>query len=141
MTTEEKKEILDFLNSWKNQGNVTDFIEFKFTDVSENSLSASIPVTPKVHQPFGILNGGISCLMAEILGSCLSNINIDTSKFYAVGTNLTANHLKSVSKGNITGTASFIRKGNSLHVSEIKILDDAGNLINHTVMTNNIIAR
>ena len=116
-------------------------LDIVFTDVTEDSLTATMPVTPKVHQPYGILHGGASCVLAETLGSTLSFINVDSTKVVPVGTNINANHLRSKREGTITGTATFIRKGNTMHVSQIEIRDEKGNLINHTTMTNNIIPR
>jgi 1,4-dihydroxy-2-naphthoyl-CoA hydrolase len=66
---------------------------------------------------------------------------LDSEKFYAVGTNINSNHLRSVRKGLVTGTARFIRKGKTVHVSEIEIRNEKGDLINHTTMTNNVIAK
>ncbi|WP_419870295.1 PaaI family thioesterase [Chryseobacterium sp. CT-SW4] len=137
-----KEEILNFLNNW-GKDTLAKTIEIRFTDLDmENeTLSATMPVQPKVHQPLGILHGGASCVLAETLGSCLSNIFIDGEKFYAVGTNINSNHLRSKKDGTVTGTVKFIRKGRTMHVSEIEIRDEKGVLINHTTMTNNIIAK
>lgn len=135
-----KEQILEKLNTWGEEtlGKTLDII---FTDVTDDTLTATMPVTSKVHQPYGILHGGASCVLAETLGSTLSVLNVDTDKFAPVGTNINSNHLRSVTKGIVTGTARFIRKGNTMHVSEIEIKDEKGNLINHTTMTNNIIPR
>jgi 1,4-dihydroxy-2-naphthoyl-CoA hydrolase len=135
-----KEQILEKLNTWGEEtlGKTLDII---FTDVTDDTLTATMPVTSKVHQPYGILHGGASCVLAETLGSTLSVLNVDTDKFAPVGTNINSNHLRSVTKGMVTGTARFIRKGNTMHVSEIEIKDEKGNLINHTTMTNNIIPR
>ncbi|MDY3548282.1 hotdog fold thioesterase [Riemerella anatipestifer] len=140
MEEAKKKEILEFLNHWgeMHMGKLLDIV---FTDVTEDTLTATMPVTERVHQPFGILHGGASCVLAETLGSCLSGINVDVSKFYAVGTNINSNHLRSKKDGMLTGVARFIRKGRTVHVSEIEIRDEKGALINHTTMTNNIIAK
>jgi 1,4-dihydroxy-2-naphthoyl-CoA hydrolase len=138
MTDEIKQEILEQLNKWRNESMAT-FLDIKFTDVSEDSLTATMPVTPKVHQPYGILHGGASCVLAETLGSSLSFINVDSKKYYPVGTNINSNHLRSKKDGIIIGTATFIRKGKTMHVSQIEIRDEVGRLINHTTMTNNII--
>lgn len=138
MTDEIKQEILTQLNTWRKESMAT-FLNIKFTDVSEDSLTATMPVTPKVHQPYGILHGGASCVLAETLGSSLSFINVDPKKYYPVGTNINSNHLRSKKDGIVTGTATFIRKGKTMHVSQIEIRDEAGRLINHTTMTNNII--
>jgi len=137
-----KEEILEFLNNWGKE-TMAKAIEIKFTDIDlENeTLTATMPVQPKVHQPFGILHGGASCALAETLGSSLSNIFIDNDKYYGVGTNINSNHLKSKKDGVVTGTARFIRKGKTMHVSEIEIRDENGDLINHTTMTNNILNR
>lgn len=137
---ENKEQILEKLNTWGSEtlGKTLDII---FTDVTDDTLTATMPVTPKVHQPYGILHGGASCVLAETLGSSLSVLHVDTEKFAPVGTNINSNHLRSVKKGIVTGTARFIRKGNTMHVSEIEIRDEKGTLINHTTMTNNIIPR
>lgn len=135
-----KNEILHRLNNWGGE-NLGKTLEIIFTDVTDESLTATMPVTPKVHQPFGILHGGASCVLAETLGSCLSVLHVDTEKVVPVGTNINSNHLRSKKEGIVTGTARFIRKGNTMHVSEIEIRDEKGALINHTTMTNNIIPR
>ena len=137
---ENKEQILEKLNTWgaETLGKTLDII---FTDVTDDTLTATMPVTAKVHQPYGILHGGASCVLAETLGSSLSVLHVDTEKFAPVGTNINSNHLRSVKKGIVTGTARFIRKGNTMHVSEIEIRDEKGTLINHTTMTNNIIPR
>jgi len=137
-----KEEVLYFLNNWGND-TMAKTIEIKFTDLdfTKETLTATMPVQSKVHQPFGILHGGASCVLAETLGSCLSNIFIDSDKYYGVGTNINSNHLRSKKDGIVTGTARFIRKGKTMHVSEIEIHDEKGELINHTTMTNNILKR
>jgi 1,4-dihydroxy-2-naphthoyl-CoA hydrolase len=136
-----KEEILAFLNSWGGEVTLAKTLEIKFIDIDlENeTMTATMPVQPKVHQPFGILHGGASCVLAETMGSSLSNIFIDGEKYYGVGTNINSNHLRSKKDGMVTAVARFIRKGKSMHVSEIEIRDEKGQLINHTTMTNNII--
>lgn len=138
MTDERKKEILDKLNNWSSE-TLGRTIGIIFTDVDDVMLQATMPVTPKVHQPYGILHGGASVALAETLGSCLSVLHVDTEKFAPVGTNINSNHLRAKREGVVTGTATFIRKGNTVHVSQIEIRDEKGHLINHTTMTNNII--
>ncbi|MBN9313300.1 MAG: thioesterase [Chryseobacterium sp. 39-10] len=140
MNFDHKEEILNRLNHWGGE-NLAKNLDIIFTDVSENSLTATMPVTPKVHQPYGILHGGANCVLAETLGSCLSVLHVDTNVVVPVGTNINSNHLRSKKDGIVTGTARFIRKGNTMHVSEIEIRDEKGHLINHTTMTNNIIPR
>lgn len=140
MDDTQQAEILHKLNNWGGE-NLGKTLGIIFTEVSAETLTATMPVTPKVHQPYGILHGGASCVLAETLGSCLSVIHVDTEKFAPVGTNINSNHLRSKRDGVVTGTARFIRKGKTMHVSEIEIRDENGELINHTTMTNNIIPR
>ena len=137
---QDKKQILEKLNTWGGE-NLGKTLNIIFTDLTDDTLTATMPVTPKIHQPYGIMHGGASCVLAETLGSCLSVIHVDTEKFAPVGTNINSNHLRSKKEGIVTGTARFIRIGNTMHVSEIEIRDEKGTLINHTTMTNNIIPR
>ncbi len=138
MEPSKKKEILDHLNNWGTE-TLGHTLGIVFTDVDDDSLTATMPVLPRVHQPFGILHGGASVALAETLGSCLSVLHIDTEKFAPVGTNINSNHLRAKKSGLVTGVATFIRKGNTVHVSQIEIRDERGKLVNHTTMTNNII--
>lgn len=138
MEEAKKIEILGRLNK-ASKNTLGETLDIVYTDVSDDFLTATMPVTPKVHQPYGIMHGGASCVLAETLGSCLSLINLDISKAVPVGTNINSNHLRAIREGIVTGTATFIRKGNTMHVSQIEIRDEKGNLINHTTMTNNIV--
>lgn len=140
MEIEKQKETVEKLNNWGGM-TLAKHIGIKFTAVTEDTVTATMPVSPITHQPYGILHGGASCVLAETLGSTLSFINVDTEKVVPVGTNINSNHLRSKTEGLVTGVARFIRKGKTVHVSEIEIRDENGELINHTTMTNNIIPR
>ncbi|WP_027385871.1 PaaI family thioesterase [Chryseobacterium gregarium] len=135
-----KEQILDFINRWGEE-TFAKTLDIHFTDIDlENeTLTATMPVLPRIHQPFGIMHGGASCVLAETMGSSLSNIFIDGEKYYGVGTNINTNHLRSKKDGTVTAIARFIRKGRSMHVSEIEIRDEKDQLISHTTMTNTII--
>lgn len=137
---ENKEQILEKLNNWGGES-LGKTLNIVFTEVTNETLTATMPVTPRVHQPYGIMHGGASCVLAETLGSCLSVLHVDIEKFAPVGTNINSNHLRSKKNGLVTGTAKFIRKGKTMHVSEIEIRDEKGELINHTTMTNAIILR
>jgi 1,4-dihydroxy-2-naphthoyl-CoA hydrolase len=135
-----KEEILAFINSWGEETFAKTLnIHFTDIDLENETLTATMPVLPRIHQPFGIMHGGASCVLAETMGSSLSNVFIDGKKYYGVGTNINSNHLKSKKDGIVTAVARFIRKGKTMHVSEIEIRDEKGQLINHTTMTNAII--
>ena len=137
---ENKEQVLEKLNNWGGE-TLGKTLNIVFTEVTNETLTATMPVTPRLHQPYGIMHGGASCVLAETLGSCLSVLHVDIEKFAPVGTNINSNHLRSKKDGLVTGTAKFIRKGKTMHVSEIEIRDEKGELINHTTMTNAIILR
>lgn len=112
-----------------------------FTHFDGETLTATMPIDAKVHQPFGLLHGGASLTLAETLGSCLSNILVKSEGKIAVGTSINANHLKSKKSGVVEGTARIIKQGKTLHLVEIEICDEEQNLICHTTMNNMIIDR
>ncbi|WP_374461179.1 PaaI family thioesterase [Chryseobacterium taeanense] len=142
MKDKTKEEILEFINNWGEE-TFAKTLEIKFIDidVENETLTARMPVLPRIHQPFGIMHGGASCVLAETMGSSLSNIFIDGEKYFGVGTNINTNHLRSKKDGLVTAVARFIRKGKTMHVSEIEIRDEKEQLISHTTMTNAIIKR
>ena len=78
MNPEQKKKTLEYLNGFKTE-TLNRNLGIVFTDLTDVSLTATMPVTPKIHQPFGIMHGGASCVLAETLGSCLSAIHVDTT--------------------------------------------------------------
>ncbi|MBO6211988.1 hotdog fold thioesterase [Algoriella sp.] len=114
-------------------------LNIEFTAVGEDFLSAKMPVTPKVHQPFGLLHGGASIVLAETLGSTLSNILIDNSKEVAVGQHVDANHLRAKRNGTVFGHATVVKKGRTSHLIKIEIKDENDKLICYTHLTNAII--
>lgn len=139
MDENKKKEVLAQLNNAGADDILTKNLNIVFTDAGDDFLEATMPVSSKVHQPFGIMHGGASCVLAESLGSCLSLLFVDHSKEVPVGTSLNTYHLRAKRSGTVTGKATFIRKGTTVHVSQIEIRDEKGNLINQTTMTNNIV--
>ena len=114
-------------------------LNIEFTAVGEDFLSAKMPVTPKVHQPFGLLHGGASIVLAETLGSTLSNILIDNSKEVAVGQHVDATHLRAKRDGTVFGHATVVKKGRTSHLIKIEIKDENDKLICYTHLTNAII--
>lgn len=119
---------LDEINS-KLAVNLADFFNIKFTDIGDDFIIATMPVNEIVKQPLGILHGGASCVLAETAGSVAGTLCIDESKFFCVGLELNANHIKSVSKGCVTATAESLHLGSSTQVWNIKIEDEVKNLI------------
>ena len=101
----------------------------KFTKYTDNSLEATMPVNEKTHQPWGILHGGASVVLAETLGSYASTFLVDTEKYAAVGLEINANHLRSVSEGEVTGICEPFHIGRKTHVWNIRIVNSENKLV------------
>ncbi len=118
-----KKITLELLNTHPVQ-HLSAFMGIVFTEITENSLTATMPVNERTKQPFGILHGGASVVLAETMGSIASNLLIDLDKWIAVGQEVNANHLRPVSKGFVTAVCTSIHIGNKTHVWDIKIYNE-----------------
>lgn len=116
-------------------------LQITFTDVGDDYLVAEMPVQSIVYQPFGILHGGASVVLAESLGSTLSNKLIDNEHFVAVGQNIEAHHLRSKKTGKVTGKATIVKAGRTSHLVKIEITDEEGKLICYCHLTNAIITK
>lgn len=110
-------------------------LEIEFTEIGDDYLIAKMPVTSRVHQPDGVLHGGASVALAESVGSMASYVFLDTEKFYIRGIEISANHLKSISEGVVFARASFIHKGRTTQLFEIRITDEDQNLISIVKLT------
>ncbi|WP_228098873.1 hotdog fold thioesterase [Pedobacter sp. MC2016-24] len=104
------------------------FLDIQFTQVAEDTLTATMPVDERTHQPAGILHGGASVVLAETLGSIASFMVIDPDKYQAVGLEINANHLRPVKSGLVTGICKPLHIGAKTHVWEIKIYNDKGKM-------------
>ncbi|MCA9838917.1 MAG: hotdog fold thioesterase [Trueperaceae bacterium] len=98
-------------------------------EVGPDRVVATMPVGPKVHQPFGLLHGGASVVLAESAASIGATMNIDLSRQRAVGLEINANHIRGKKDGQVTAIATPIHKGRSTHVWTIDIRDEADKLI------------
>lgn len=104
-------------------------LEISIDSAGENKAVISMPVTPRVHQYIGIMNGGVSLLLAESAASIGAVLKTDLTKYTPVGIEINANHLRSVSKGRVTAEATSLYHGKTLSVWQIEIKDDRQRLI------------
>ena len=104
-------------------------LSIEIIDFGDDFLVARMPVTPKVHQPDGVLHGGATAALAESVGSFASHIFIDTDTFFIRGLEITANHLKSISEGYVYAKATFLHRGRTTQLLDIRVTDEADNLI------------
>lgn len=110
-------------------------LEIEFTEIGEDYLIAKMPVNSRVHQPDGVLHGGASVALAESVGSMASYVFLDTDNFFVRGIEINANHLKSIKEGWVFAKATFIHKGRTTQLFEIRITDEAANLISIVKLT------
>lgn len=104
-------------------------LDIKMVDFGDDFLVASMPVTPRVHQPDGVLHGGATAALAESVGSFASHIFIDSKKFFVRGIEITANHIKSKKEGMVYARATFLHKGRTTQLLDIRITDEQDELI------------
>ena len=123
-----KKEFLAKANAIS-ENTVMETLEIEMVDYGENFIVARMPVTPKVQQPDGVLHGGATAALAESVGSFASHVFIDTEQFFVRGLEITANHLKSVKDGFVYARATFLHKGRTTQLLDIRVTDEAENLI------------
>ena len=116
-------------------------IGIEWVEVGENFIKAKMPVDHRTNQPYGLLHGGASCVLAETIGSVASAMVIDHSKFYCVGLEINANHVRGVRAGFVTGIASPLHLGNTTHVWDIRIYDEKEKLVCVSRLTVAILTR
>lgn len=108
---------------------MAEYLGLSWAAIGDDFLKMSMPVSDKTRQPYGFLHGGASCVLAETVGSVASALVIDQEKFYCVGLEINANHLKSVTEGMVTATATPLHLGRTTHVWDIRIHDTSQHLI------------
>lgn len=96
----------------------------EFCDIGDDYLLLGMQVRETALQPYGILHGGVSCLLAETVGSHASGLCLDLEKHYCVGLEINANHIRAVSSGWVYGKARPLHLGRSTHVWDIRISDE-----------------
>ena len=112
-----------------NQGTLSEHLGIEWTELGDNFLKAKMPVDHRTRQPYGLLHGGASCVLAETIGSFASAMVIDPARFQCVGLEINANHVHSATDGYVTGVATPLHLGKATHVWDIKIYNDNGKMV------------
>jgi uncharacterized protein (TIGR00369 family) len=108
-------------------GTAGESLGIRITEQGEDFLRGTMPVDSRTKQPFGLLHGGSSVLLAETLASLAGHLCLDpAANQQAAGLEINANHLRAVTSGVVTGTARPIHLGRTTQVWEIRIEDDRG---------------
>ena len=118
-----------------------EYIGIEWVELGNDFLKAKMPVDHRTRQPYGLLHGGASCVLAESIGSMASAMVVDHSKFVCVGLEINANHVRSARQGFVTGIATPLHLGTNTHVWDIKIYDELEKLVCVSRLTVAIIPR
>jgi uncharacterized protein (TIGR00369 family) len=121
-------------------GTAIDTLGIAFTELGHDFIRATMPVDPRTRQPYGLLHGGASVLLAETLGSTAGNLCVPDDRI-CVGIEINSNHVRGVRDGLVTGTARALHVGAATHVWEIRIEDARGRLACISRITLAVVAR
>jgi uncharacterized protein (TIGR00369 family) len=105
----------------------TEHLGIEFLEVGDDFITARVPVDKRTCQPYGLLHGGVSVVLAETLGSCGAACACPDG-YKAVGLDINANHVRGTTSGWVTGTARPVHMGRTTHVWAIELRNEAGEL-------------
>ncbi len=125
----------------RGENTLADFLGIKFTTVGEDSLIATMPANARTKQPIGIVHGGANVVLAETIASTGANAVIDLEKYYCVGLEINANHIRPVREGLITGIARPIHLGRTTQIWHIDLYNEAGKQTCVSRMTASVVTR
>ena len=123
-----KQDVLDKANA-ASKNTLMETLSIEMVDYGDDFLVARMPVNSKVYQPDGVLHGGATAALAESVGSFASHIFLDIENKFVRGLEITANHLKSVKEGYVYAKATFLHKGRTTQLLDIRVTDDNDNLV------------
>ncbi len=123
------------------QATAIEHLGIEFTEVGDDFLAARMPVDRRTIQPYGLLHGGASVLLAETLGSAAAHCCVDDGAAVTVGIEINANHVRSVRDGWVHGTVRPLHLGRTTQLWEIRVVDDAGRLVCVSRLTIGVVPR
>ncbi len=135
-----KNTSLEDLNN-RGKNTMVEFLNIQFTEVGDDFLIATMPVSTRIKQPMGIVHGGANVVLAETIASTAANAVVDSTRFYCVGLEINANHIRSVKDGIITGKASPIHLGRTTQIWQINIFNEDQKMTCISRMTASVISK
>ena len=117
------REFLDRLRAGATR-HLASTIGIDIVELTAERVVATMPVDDRTRQPFGILHGGASLVLAETIASLGGAMNVDLSQFTVVGLEINANHLRAKKEGVVTGTGVPFHVGRSTQVWDVRIVDE-----------------
>ena len=127
--------------NYMGQNTIAEAIGIELISIKKGEVKGKLPVDSRTHQPYGLLHGGASVVLAETLGSVGSHFLVASEGKGAVGIEINANHIRSVKSGWVYGTAKIVHRGGKLHVWSIDIKDERDRLVCTSRLTVMIIPR
>lgn len=121
--------VLKTMENFKEVPTIADAIGLEVLTVEAERVTGKMPVDSRTHQPFGLLHGGASVVLAETLGSVGSHFLVSDQGKVAVGVEVNANHIRGVRSGWVFGEAKLINRGGKMHVWNIEIKDEKERLV------------
>ena len=119
---------------------LVDHLGIVYTELGEDFIRGTMPVDARTRQPFGLLHGGASVALAETLGSTAANLCLDPDVSMAVGLEISAKHVRAMTEGVVIGTARALQLGRNTQVWDIRIENEAGQLVCISRLTMAVLA-
>ena len=138
--TFDKEKILHYCNK-VSENTLMQTLNIEYIDAGPDYLVATMPVNSSVHQPMGLLHGGATVALAESVGSAASMLFVNSDVSEVRGIEIAANHLKAKRDGIVTATARIVHKGRSIHLWEIRVVDENNHLISLCKLTNMVLPK
>lgn len=120
---------------------MAEHLGIEWVELGDDFIKAKMPVDHRTRQPYGLLHGGASCVLAESIGSIASALVVDHRKLVCMGLEINANHVRSASEGWVTATATPLHLGLNTHVWDIKIHNEMNKLVCISRLTVAIVPR
>jgi 1,4-dihydroxy-2-naphthoyl-CoA hydrolase len=121
-------------------GTVGEVLDIETVEATPDRVVLRLPVTWKTHQPYGVLHGGVSALLAETAASFGGAVSVPPGQS-VVGIELNASHLRPMTDGILTAVATPIRKGRTVQVWDVALTDEAGRAICRARCTLAVVAQ
>lgn len=132
-----RKITLEALNAM-GEGNTVGLLDIRFEHIGDDTLEATMPVDSRTKQPFGLLHGGASVVLAESIGSVAGYLCTEGEQ-KVVGLEINANHVRSAREGRVRGVCKPLHLGSRHQVWQIEIFDEKGRLCCSSRLTTAIL--
>lgn len=136
----ETTQLLETINAYC-KGTLMETLQIEYVAIDADSLTAKMPVTPRVHQPDGVLHGGATLALAESVGSAAAQVLMADQKVQIRGLELSGNHVKSVRSGYIWAKATVLHRGKTTQLWQIHVTDDQEALVSVVKFTTMVLKR